>query len=188
VDPKNADAYNIRASSYEEKGDYDHVIADYDHALKLNASLEDARRDREPVQALLVKPDNPGPQTDTPAGASVAVMPTSRRIALVIGMSAYANVAPLRNPARDARAVAVAFHRLGFVESRYKCRIPSRCTPHHGHFQPGVAWIAGGSRHDPSDGSAFCSAWIAGLLVRDCEPVPPGAGLRTRAVEKLPRG
>jgi uncharacterized caspase-like protein len=34
----------------------------------------------------------------------------------VIGMSAYANVAPLRNPASDARAVADTFRRLGFAE------------------------------------------------------------------------
>jgi uncharacterized protein len=39
-----------------------------------------------------------------------------RRIALVVGISAYMNVAPLRNPAADARAVADAFRRLGFAE------------------------------------------------------------------------
>jgi uncharacterized protein len=39
-----------------------------------------------------------------------------RRIALVVGISAYMNVAPLRNPASDARAVADAFRRLGFAE------------------------------------------------------------------------
>jgi uncharacterized caspase-like protein len=31
-------------------------------------------------------------------------------------MSAYANAAPLRNPASDARAIGGAFRRLGFAE------------------------------------------------------------------------
>jgi uncharacterized protein len=48
--------------------------------------------------------------------ADAVPVPASRRIALVVGMSAYMNVAPLRNPAGDARAVADAFRRLGFAE------------------------------------------------------------------------
>jgi hypothetical protein len=43
-----------------------------------------------------------GVRSITPA-ASATVPSPSRRIALVIGMSAYAGVAPLRNPASDAR-------------------------------------------------------------------------------------
>jgi len=58
-------------------------------------------------------------------GAAVAVTadiaravpaPAGRRIALVIGMSAYTHVGRLRNPASDARAVAAVFRRLGFAE------------------------------------------------------------------------
>jgi uncharacterized protein len=48
--------------------------------------------------------------------ADAVPVPAGRRIALVVGMSAYRNVAPLRNPAGDARAVADAFLRLGFAE------------------------------------------------------------------------
>lgn len=39
---------------------------------------------------------------------------TERRVALVIGNSAYENVAPLPNPVNDAAAVAAALERLGF--------------------------------------------------------------------------
>lgn len=37
-----------------------------------------------------------------------------KRIALVIGNSAYSNAATLKNPANDARDIAAAFARLGF--------------------------------------------------------------------------
>jgi uncharacterized caspase-like protein len=51
-----------------------------------------------------------------PASTAVPEAPLGRRIALVIGMTAYASVPPLRNPANDARAMAEAFRRLGFAE------------------------------------------------------------------------
>ena len=40
----------------------------------------------------------------------------ARRVALVIGNSAYAKVARLPNPARDAAAIAATFRRMGFDE------------------------------------------------------------------------
>jgi uncharacterized caspase-like protein len=69
------------------------------------------------VQVLLATRSNPGAQTNTPIGTAVAVAPTGRRIALVIGMSTYVNVHRLRNPVADARAVADTFRRLGFAEA-----------------------------------------------------------------------
>jgi Caspase domain len=50
------------------------------------------------------------------AAVPVPATPPDRRIALVIGMSAYVSVGPLRNPASDARSIADVFRRLGFAE------------------------------------------------------------------------
>jgi len=63
-----------------------------------------------------------GPQTRQPALASRAVKAdaAARRVALVIGNSAYKAAGPLKNPANDAAMVGGALSRLGFevVEKR----------------------------------------------------------------------
>lgn len=46
---------------------------------------------------------------------ATAATPTGKRVALVIGNSAYQNAVKLPNPERDARAVADKLRRLGFV-------------------------------------------------------------------------
>ncbi len=51
------------------------------------------------------------------AALSCTTAPAAERVALVIGNSAYQNVSPLPNPARDARAIADALQRLGFEVS-----------------------------------------------------------------------
>jgi Flp pilus assembly protein TadD len=133
LEPKNARVYNNRGEAYEAKNDLDHAVADFEQALNLDPSLEDARRGRERLQVLLAEQPNPGKQANAAAAsttvpiaqiaapantivAPVAVAPPDRRIALVIGMSVYANAPLLRNTASDARAVADAFRRLGFAE------------------------------------------------------------------------
>jgi tetratricopeptide (TPR) repeat protein len=116
LNPKLARAYSNRGEAYEAKNDPDHAIADFDQALRLNPSLPDAQRGLERVQVLLAARSNPGAQTNTPVATVVAVAPTGRRVALVIGMSAYVNVPRLRNPVADARAIADTFRRLGFAE------------------------------------------------------------------------
>jgi tetratricopeptide (TPR) repeat protein len=115
LNPGFADAYFHRGEAYEANNNPDQAIADYDQTLKLDPSHGDARQGRERVRALLAKRPNPVAQTNTPVGPAVAGAPAGRRIALVIGMSAYDNVAPLRNPAGDARAIADAFRRLSFA-------------------------------------------------------------------------
>jgi tetratricopeptide (TPR) repeat protein len=127
-DPKLALAYAGRGEAYFHKGDHDRALADYDQALKLNPSLAEAWQGRERVpgspkrvhtvpiradQGTRTSPDRPAEPSAQNVRKEAA---TGRRIALVIGMTAYANVPPLRNPASDARAVADAFRRLGFAE------------------------------------------------------------------------
>jgi hypothetical protein len=48
------------------------------------------------------------------AGASLARAQTEERVALVIGNSAYQDVAPLENPKNDATDLATALERIGF--------------------------------------------------------------------------
>jgi uncharacterized caspase-like protein/Flp pilus assembly protein TadD len=112
-----------RGTAYERSGRINLAVADYRRALQLPA---DDRMDRdvqamarERLAALAPEAANASPAggaAPATASAPAAAMRPGRRIALVIGMSAYANVAPLRNPASDARAVADAFRRLGFAE------------------------------------------------------------------------
>ena len=47
-------------------------------------------------------------------GATAAVAPTERRVALVIGNGAYRNAPPLANPPNDARVIAEAVRGAGF--------------------------------------------------------------------------
>ena len=48
-------------------------------------------------------------------GLAAAAQADGKRVALIIGNSAYRNVPALPNPANDAAAVAAAFRRLGFA-------------------------------------------------------------------------
>jgi tetratricopeptide (TPR) repeat protein len=139
LNPKDAFLYNVRGEIYLNNGQYAPAIADYDEALRLKPDLAEARQGRESAKAALAPrpeaakpvavipqsvalpqvaspPPSAPPPVATPDAVSPPAAPPSRRVALVIGMSAYANAPPLRNPARDARAVAAVFRRLGFAE------------------------------------------------------------------------
>jgi tetratricopeptide (TPR) repeat protein len=104
-------AYNWRGRAWFDKGEYDRAIADYDEALRRNPFYAEARQNRD--RALVARAAR---QNSTTPQAALPLARPDRRVALVIGMGAYANVAPLRNPVADARAVAEAFRRLGFTE------------------------------------------------------------------------
>ncbi len=123
--PSSSASYDFvsRGDAYLAKGDYDRAIADYDEALKRGLSDEkakEARQNREHAQALLLtarqNPTKPVPPTAVLQQPPSPPAVPERRVALVIGMSRYANVSPLANPVNDARAVADAFRRLGFAE------------------------------------------------------------------------
>jgi uncharacterized caspase-like protein len=57
----------------------------------------------------------PTPTLVAPVAVPVAVPTHDRRVALVIGNSAYKNVRALANPQRDAEAVAASLRALGFT-------------------------------------------------------------------------
>jgi tetratricopeptide (TPR) repeat protein len=65
----------------------------------------------EPPKATVTAPQ-PSPKAATPAATPE---PLGKRVALVIGNSAYKNTTPLPNPANDASDIAAVLKRLGFT-------------------------------------------------------------------------
>jgi tetratricopeptide (TPR) repeat protein len=123
LDDQLPDAFANRGIVYERSGKTDLALADYRRAVTLTPSYK-IERDaqamaRERIAALTTTAAAPAAAVEAATAATavpVTAPPPGRRIALVIGMSAYVNVPALRNPASDARAVADAFRRLGFAE------------------------------------------------------------------------
>lgn len=70
-----------------------------------------------PPQQRTLPPEqrtSPPEQRALPAGQSAAVRPAERRVAMVVGNSAYRNTSALANPSNDARDMAKALERTGF--------------------------------------------------------------------------
>ncbi len=128
--PNDATTYVERGRTHEKMGDFVRARADFERALssagsKAKTAHEDARAQlaaldagratqpsARPVVAAVppaaVTP--PAPPRPTPAART----DTGRRVALVIGNSAYSHVPQLTNPARDAQAIASALRGVGF--------------------------------------------------------------------------
>jgi len=86
------------------------------------ASLFPAPTQPSPVQETAVLPPAAEPQSAEMSASSEPVVTTpsmsrraTKRVALVIGNSAYQKAEPLANPVNDAKAIAAALRRLGFV-------------------------------------------------------------------------
>jgi tetratricopeptide (TPR) repeat protein len=116
LNPGNAAAYAGRGKAHDARGEHGRAIADYDQALMFDPGNAAVRQSREHAQTALAslpgpaakRPETAGPQTTSPS------VPPQRRVALVIGNSAYSGVPALANPQRDARAVADALRQAGF--------------------------------------------------------------------------
>jgi hypothetical protein len=136
-------AYTQRALAYEAKGDLDRAKQDYAAAVEGRATDAGSKANQATARVRLsllteaVVP--PAPRTakaataaPAPAGAarerqspqeaspSAPAAPaqakaTVRRVALVIGNSAYAHVRALPNPTNDARSIAKSLRDIGFV-------------------------------------------------------------------------
>jgi tetratricopeptide (TPR) repeat protein len=129
-------AFSGRGLTYERMGDLASARVEFEKAL---ASQSWRRSDisksaRDTAVARLAALDSGAPQPAIPASPSSAAKPTSiptstaaiptiaaspfahqgRRIALVIGNSAYRAVAELPNPKRDAEVVAATLRAIGF--------------------------------------------------------------------------
>ncbi len=115
-DPGLAEAYGGRAEVYVLTGELRRAFADIQKASELDPDY--ARRADEILalmtgaQSATVKPGETQPQ---PLAANLG-----RRVALVIGNSVYEHAPRLRNPERDARAVAEALRAVGFADVTLK--------------------------------------------------------------------
>jgi tetratricopeptide (TPR) repeat protein len=124
--PELADYYVHRAEALGGKGDWLKALEDYQSALTLSAYHTKALAGRDAARLALTTAsrqpaasDPTAPQAVAAAAGPAPAKPQApsvaeRRVALVIGISAYKNVPLLPNPARDATAVADALRRTGF--------------------------------------------------------------------------
>ena len=119
VDPAYANAYVNRGLAYEKRGDFAKARADFNATLGLRHGVTKWAQDKA-RERLAVLP-SPRPSTilvEKPSAAPAVVTSDAstgdRRIALVIGNSAYENVAALPNPVRDASLVADVLKLTGF--------------------------------------------------------------------------
>jgi tetratricopeptide (TPR) repeat protein len=128
-----ADYYVHRGDALGSKGDWLKALEDYQTALTLNPSMSKAQAGRDAARLALTtvsrQPDAAVPPQLAAAAAAVPDKPKppaviERRIALVIGNSAYRNVPPLANPVRDATSIADALRRTGFQTVTLQTDLP----------------------------------------------------------------
>jgi tetratricopeptide (TPR) repeat protein len=128
LDPVFVEAYVDRAEVYLKKNQWGPAIGDLRKSLSLPARKLRERDAQNRAAALLTsltqKPQAPLPipavaPAPGPAPTSPGVTSSAdggRRVALVIGNSAYTHVGPLKNPANDGKLVSAALKRSGFAE------------------------------------------------------------------------
>ena len=128
LNPQITPAFAFRGLAYEAKGEREQAIADFKAVLALpshtfNTGKQAHETARERLAALEV-----GVQAAS-APATVAALPSpslpavasanpGRRVALVVGNSAYKTVPRLPNPRGDAELVATALRAVGFQSVR----------------------------------------------------------------------
>lgn len=101
-------AYSERGLTFKAQGAADRARADFEQTTTLPATSESARR------ALAVAREQLASLTPTSVATATRSLPAGRRIALVIGNSAYTAVPALPNPERDAATVAATLRATGF--------------------------------------------------------------------------
>jgi tetratricopeptide (TPR) repeat protein len=102
-------AFAERGLTFEAQGATDRARTDFEQTTTLPATSESARR------ALALAREQLASLTPTSAAATASrSLPAGRRVALVIGNSAYTAVPALSNPERDAATVAATLRATGF--------------------------------------------------------------------------
>jgi tetratricopeptide (TPR) repeat protein len=109
---KYGNAFAERGLALAAKGERDRARSDFEQVTALPATNEGARKAlaiaREQLAAL------GGPTGTSLSAAAIAQPIPGRRVALVIGNSAYTAVPALANPQRDAATVAATLRAIGF--------------------------------------------------------------------------
>jgi tetratricopeptide (TPR) repeat protein len=111
--PQQPLVYANRGNAYEKKGDNERALADFRKVLELPAPTEADRQRQEIVRTRMARLQQPQQSQQSQQSPRAAAAPP-QRVALVIGISNYANAGVLKNPANDAKATAAALRRLGF--------------------------------------------------------------------------
>jgi len=119
LDPKYVRALTNRAFTYEKKGKFREALADFRSALDVDSSRHELNQDIRRLEQELLKPaateaavgsqpvESKPPATSSPAQRE-------RRVALVVGNSAYENAPVLPNPRNDAADITATLRKLGF--------------------------------------------------------------------------
>jgi tetratricopeptide (TPR) repeat protein len=114
LDPKLIFAYAYRGLLHEARRNAERATADYQVALTLPQSNFIRRLAHETARERLEALVKTAAQPAAPSQADVASVPSGKRVALVIGNSAYPGGARLANPVNDAEDVADALTKVGF--------------------------------------------------------------------------
>jgi tetratricopeptide (TPR) repeat protein len=130
--PDHAAAFSRRGMVYEKRGDYPKAIADYRQTLSIapagNIHQQAHAYARSRLIILGASPTSPTTgslaakdetkERATPKELPKALAPVNlgRRVALVIGNTAYKHTDALTNSSNDALAVAAALKRIGFKD------------------------------------------------------------------------
>jgi tetratricopeptide (TPR) repeat protein len=116
LDPEFLLVYGNRGRAYEESGQLEKAIADYKQAVERQGHRSNENQRAKATAKLRLTRLTALITQGKAAPGRLALQ--ERRVALVIGNSAYQNVPALRNPNNDAKAIAVALRGVGFTEVR----------------------------------------------------------------------
>jgi tetratricopeptide (TPR) repeat protein len=120
IKPTYAEAYYTRGETYKDMGDRERALAEIHKAIDLDKAGTYRAYGEKLIAELGGSPavTNPPVQTadNNPPIPIGHVAAAEKRVALVIGNSAYQAVELLPNPTRDAETVAAAFRQDGFSD------------------------------------------------------------------------
>lgn len=121
LDPTYANAYINRGLAYEKLADFAKARSDFKATLGLTQTASRWAQDKARERLAVLPPPQPATPSLEKTSVATAIVSSAapvsnndRRIALVIGNSAYENVAALPNPVNDAGLVADVLKRTGF--------------------------------------------------------------------------